>query len=50
MFYVQLDSPDIAVSRQKIAQGQVNVQARDSLLKYQLALKVSEYTNVEEFR
>lgn len=44
-----MDSPDIAVPRQKIAQGQVNVQARESLLRYQLALKISDYTDIQEF-
>lgn len=44
-----LESPDIAVPRQKIAQGQVNVQARESLLRYQLTLKISDYTDIQEF-
>lgn len=35
--------------RQKIAQGQVNVQARESLLRYQLTLKISDYTHIQEF-
>lgn len=46
---MQLDSPDIALPRQKIAQGHVNVRARDSLLRYQLALKISDYTHIQEF-
>lgn len=44
-------SADIPISRQRIAQGQgISSSNRESILKYQLALKEAEYTEQKEFR
>ncbi|KAF2892289.1 hypothetical protein ILUMI_13885 [Ignelater luminosus] len=42
-------SPDLSVSRQKVAQGHGISANRESFLRYQLSLKEPEYTHQQEF-
>lgn len=51
-FYVQLllDSPDIAVPRQSIAKGHTPIAARESVIRYQMAMKEDDYTYTQVLR
>lgn len=46
----ELDSPDIIVPRQSIAQGATPIAARESIIKYQMQLKEDDYTNSQVFQ
>lgn len=45
-----LDSPDIAVPRQSIAKGHTPIAARESVIRYQMAMKEDDYTYTEVLR
>lgn len=42
-------SPDLGISRQKIALGENISTKRESILRYHLELKKAEYTHEQEF-
>ncbi|XP_044731936.1 inositol polyphosphate 5-phosphatase OCRL isoform X2 [Chrysoperla carnea] len=44
----EMDSPDIVIPRQKIAQGCVNGTARDAIFRYQMAMKENDYTHLQD--
>ncbi|KAI4496546.1 hypothetical protein M0804_000356 [Polistes exclamans] len=47
---VELESPDLVVSRQTIASGKSPVAARESVVRYQMACKEDDYTYSKTFR
>uniref|UniRef100_A0A1B6EGW5 Rho-GAP domain-containing protein n=1 Tax=Clastoptera arizonana TaxID=38151 RepID=A0A1B6EGW5_9HEMI len=47
---VLLDSPDIAVPRQSIAKGHTPIAARESVVRYQMAMKEDDYTYSQVLR
>ncbi|XP_034936356.1 inositol polyphosphate 5-phosphatase OCRL isoform X2 [Chelonus insularis] len=48
--FVELDSPDLVVSRRNIASGKTPVAARESVVRYQMACKEDDYTYTETLR
>lgn len=46
----EMESPDIVVSRQNIAQGITPIAVRDSIIKYQMQMKEDDYTFIQLFR
>lgn len=47
---VELESPDLVVPRQNIAEGKTPVAARESVVRYQMACKEDDYTYTQVFR
>ncbi|XP_063218257.1 type II inositol 1,4,5-trisphosphate 5-phosphatase [Bacillus rossius redtenbacheri] len=47
---LDLGSPDIAVPRQSIAKGTTPIAARESVIRYQMAMKEHHYTYTQVFR
>ncbi|KAI4497099.1 hypothetical protein M0802_007845 [Mischocyttarus mexicanus] len=47
---VELETPDLVVSRQTIASGKSPVAARESVVRYQMACKEDDYTYSKTFR
>lgn len=45
-----LDSPEIVVPRQSIAKGHTPIAARESVIRYQMAMKEDDYTYTQTFR
>ncbi|KAJ1528351.1 hypothetical protein ONE63_006771 [Megalurothrips usitatus] len=47
---LDIDSPDIVVPRQSIAQGATPIAARESVIRYQMSMKEDDYTFTETLR
>lgn len=45
-----LESPEISVPRQSIAKGATPIAARESVIKYQMAMKEQHYTYTQVLR
>ena len=45
-----LDSPDIVLPRESIAKGATPIAARESVIKYQMAMKEDDYTYSQSLR
>jgi hypothetical protein len=45
-----LESPEISVPRQNIAKGATPIAARESVIKYQMAMKEQHYTYTQVLR
>jgi len=47
---LELDSPDIVIPRQSIAKGATPIAARESVVRYQMAMKEDDFTDTQIFR
>lgn len=47
---LDIDSPDIVVPRQSIAQGATPIAARESVIRHQMSMKEDDYTYTQILR